>query len=152
MEFLAWTLLVLGIIGAVLPLLPGPLLSAVGLVIYAQSNTMDVERWCYLWAAIGVLFFVGDYLLPGVIAKRGGGSKAASRGATVGLLLGLITGPGMFVGAFAGAFIGEYITTKNTVNSLRSAGFATIGVTIGIMGKLIYTLSAIALVLILMYM
>ncbi len=152
MEYLAWTLLFLGILGAVLPLLPGPLLSAFGLVIYAQSNVLSVERWCYLWAAVGILFFIGDYLLPGLIAKRGGGSKAASRGATLGLLLGLITGPGMFVGAFAGAFIGEYSTTKNTVNSLRSALFATIGVTIGVIGKLIYTLSAIALVLILMYM
>ena len=151
MEFLAWTLLILGILGAVLPLLPGPLLSAVGLVIYAQSNAQDIQLWCYLWSGIGILFFLGDYLLPGLIAERGGSSKAASRGATVGLLLGLITGPGMFVGAFAGAFIGEYSTTRNTMNSLHSAVLATIGVIIGIIGKLVYTLSAIGLVLILMY-
>ena len=151
MEFLAWTLLILGILGAVLPLLPGPLLSSVGLVVYAQSNVQDIQLWCYLWSAMGILFFLGDYLLPGLIAERGGSSKVASRGATVGLLLGLITGPGMFFGAFAGAFIGEYSTTRNTMNSLHSALLATIGVIIGIIGKLIYALSAIALVLILMY-
>jgi len=106
-----------------------------------------IAVWIYLWAFVGLLFFLADYFLPGFIAKRGGGSKAASRGATIGLLLGLITGPGMFVGAFIGAFIGQYSSNSSISKSLRSALLATIGITLGIIGKLIYALSAVALVL-----
>lgn len=151
MEFLAWILLFSGVIGAVLPLLPGPLLSSVGLFLLAQSSALppDCMFWVYLWACVGILFFLADYLLPGFIAKRGGGSKAASRGATIGLLLGLITGPGMFIGAFIGAFVGQYSSNSTLNESLRSALLATLGIILGIMGKLIYTLSAIALVLLL---
>ena len=149
MVFLAWILLISGVIGAVLPLLPGPLLSAAGLILLAQSHSISADTgvYFYIWAFVGFLFFLADYLLPGFIAKRGGGSKAASRGATTGLLIGLVTGPGMFVGAFIGAFIGQYSTNKSIGNSLKSALLATFGIALGIIGKLIYTLSAVALVL-----
>ena len=149
MDFLVWILLILGVIGAVLPLLPGPLLSAAGMMLLTQSPSLsaDTEMYIYMWSFVGLLFFLADYCLPGYIAKRGGGSKAASKGATIGLLLGLITGPGMFVGAFIGAFIGQYSTNKSIGNSLKSALLATFGIALGIIGKLIYTLSAVALVL-----
>ena len=98
-------------------LTPGPLLSSVGLILFAQTNDLSQNAgfWLYLWAITGLLFFIGDYLLPGIITKRGGGSKEATRGATIGLLLGLITGPGMFIGAFVGAFIGQYRSNTNIV-------------------------------------
>lgn len=151
MDFIAWILLISGVIGAVLPLLPGPLLSAAGLILLAQSHTISADTgvYFYIWAFVGFLFFLADYLLPGFIAKRGGGSKAASRGATIGLLIGLVTGPGMFVGAFIGAFIGQYSSNNSVGKSLQSAFLATLGITLGIIGKLIYTLSAVALVLLL---
>ena len=101
----------------------------------------------YIWSFVGLLFFLADYFLPGYLAKRGGGSKAASKGATIGLLVGLITGPGMFVGAFIGAFIGQYSSNNSLGNSLKSALLATVGIALGTIGKLIYTLSAVALVL-----
>ena len=151
MELLAGIVLILGVVGAVLPLLPGPLLSALGLILFTQSSTLNVDSalGLYIWAFVGLLFFLGDYFLPGFVAKRGGGSKEASRGATIGLLMGLILGPGMFIGAFIGAFIGQYSSNGNISLSLRSALLATIGITLGIIGKLIYTLSAVALVLLL---
>jgi len=151
MESIAFILLIAGVIGSVLPLLPGPLLSSVGLILFAQTNDLsqNVGFWLYLWAITGLLFFIGDYLLPGIITKRGGGSKEATRGATIGLLLGLITGPGMFIGAFVGAFIGQYRSNTNIVKSLRSALLATLGIVLGIIGKLIYTVAAVALVLLL---
>ena len=152
MESIAFILLIVGVIGSVLPLLPGPLLSSVGLILFAQTNDLSQNAglWVYLWAITGLLFFIGDYLLPGIITKRGGGSKEATRGATIGLLLGLITGPGMFIGAFVGAFIGQYRSSNtNIVKSLRSALLATLGIVLGIIGKLIYTVAAVALVLLL---
>ena len=151
MDFLVWILLVLGVVGAVLPLLPGPLLSAAGLILLGQTHSLpaDSKVYFYIWSFVGLLFFLADYLLPGYIAKRGGGSKAASKGATIGLLVGIVTGPGMFVGAFIGAFIGQYSSNNSVGKSLQSALLATLGITLGIIGKLIYTLSAIALVLLL---
>ena len=151
MDFLVWILLVLGVVGAVLPLLPGPLLSAAGLILLAQTHSLPADSgvYFYIWSFVGLLFFLADYLLPGYIAKRGGGSKAASKGATIGLLVGIVTGPGMFVGAFIGAFIGQYSSNNSVGKSLQSALLATLGITLGIIGKLIYTLSAIALVLLL---
>jgi uncharacterized protein YqgC (DUF456 family) len=112
-----------------------------------HSLSADTGVYFYAWSFVGLLFFLADYLLPGYIAKRGGGSKAASKGATIGLLVGLITGPGMFVGAFIGAFIGQYSSNNSVGKSLQSAFLATLGITLGIIGKLIYTLSAVALVL-----
>jgi uncharacterized protein YqgC (DUF456 family) len=149
MDFLIWILLISGVIGAVLPLLPGPLLSAAGLILWTQSHSLsaDIAVYFYIWSFVGLLFFLADYFLPGYLAKRGGGSKAASKGATIGLLVGLITGPGMFVGAFIGAFIGQYSSNNSLGNSLKSALLATVGIALGTIGKLIYTLSAVALVL-----
>jgi uncharacterized protein YqgC (DUF456 family) len=149
MDFIAWILLISGIVGAVVPLLPGPLLTAAGLILLAQTHSLSADTgvYFYAWSFVGLLFFLADYLLPGYIAKRGGGSKAASKGATIGILVGLITGPGMFVGAFIGAFIGQYSSNNSVGKSLQSAFLATLGITLGIIGKLIYTLSAVALVL-----
>ena len=71
MESIAFILLIAGVIGSVLPLLPGPLLSSVGLILFAQTNDLSQNAgfWLYLWAITGLLFFIGDYLLPGIITK-----------------------------------------------------------------------------------
>jgi len=107
---LAFVLLVAGILGAFLPVLPGPSLSFVGLLVMKWSgygNFSPVFLW--IWAGITVAVTVMDYFLPSMMAKRFGGSRAAAIGSFLGLLVGIFLFPpwGMIIGPFLGAFVGE---------------------------------------------
>lgn len=122
----AIVLAVIGIVGGFLPLIPGPPLSAVALLmVFFSEKAADplVLAALVIWAIAAVLLTVMDYVLPGMLAKAAGGHKAAERGATIGLLVGLFLTPvGMVVGSFAGAFIGEFLTEgQGFAASLKAA-------------------------------
>ena len=110
-SILACLLAVVGIIGAVVPVLPGPLLSYSGLLCMAAASFSEVGAWTLcIWGAATVAVTVSDYLLPAYMAKRFGGSRLGAVGATVGAILGLIWMPvGILLGPFFGAVIGELI-------------------------------------------
>ncbi len=141
MEVAIVLLFIAGIAGAVLPVLPGPLLTAAALVV-AQVNQDAFEGMnLWLWAVLGVIVFVADYLLPSLFTKIGGGSKAASRGALIGLIVGLIT-PFFILSAFAGALIGELLHTGDVFKSIKAAVFAVMGLFTGMVMKLGYCIAA----------
>jgi uncharacterized protein YqgC (DUF456 family) len=50
MDFIAWILLISGIVGAVVPLLPGPLLTAAGLILLAQTHSLSADTGVYFYA------------------------------------------------------------------------------------------------------
>ncbi len=141
MEVAIVLLFVAGIVGAVLPVLPGPLLTAAALVLsqYYFESFEGMNLW--LWAIIGVVVFVADYLLPSLFTKMGGGSKAASRGALIGLVIGLVT-PFFILSAFVGALVGEMLHTGNVFKSLKAAVFAVMGLFTGMVMKLAYCIAA----------
>jgi uncharacterized protein YqgC (DUF456 family) len=148
MEILIWTLVVLGILGAVLPLLPGPLMSAAALTLALFTFDEVSTYWFLAWIMLGIMVFVSDYFLPGYMAKLGGASKYASRGANIGLILGLLFGPGFFIGAIMGAFAGEFLTNNNASKSFKSALYASLGVLSGITIKVLYTIGVLVILLI----
>ena len=140
MELLIIILFLTGIVGAVLPVLPGSLITAAALVAgMYEAESFTINTW--IWVIVGVAVFVADYFLPSILTKLGGGSKRAAIGAGIGLLVGLITGPFMIVGALLGAFIGEYIERKDAGQSLKSAFMAVLGLFTGIVIKLVYTIA-----------
>jgi len=115
---LAFILLVAGLLGAVIPVIPGPPLSFIGLLVFKWSgygNISPVTLW--IWAGIAVLITVMDYFLPSIMAKRFGGSRAASIGSMLGLLAGVfIFAPwGMIAGPFIGALAGEWIISRSNI-------------------------------------
>lgn len=118
-------LVILGIIGSVLPVLPGPMTGWIGLLLLFLTSTIPINYYL-----LGITFFVAllililDYIIPGIGAKKFGGSKKGANGATLGLIIGLLLPIplGFVIGAFAGAFIGELIhDPKDLKRAIKSA-------------------------------
>ena len=108
-------LLILGIIGSVIPILPGPILSYVAVLLY-HYFIASLDIYILIWMAI-VIFIISilDYILQIYGVKKIGGGKYAIRGSLLGVILGVILFPpfGILIGAFIGAFIGAKIENKN---------------------------------------
>ena len=87
---LAFVLCVIGIIGSVVPGLPGPPLSWVGLLCIYLSHRMGGEdmslTFLLIWLGITIIVTVLDYIVPSKVTKLAGGSKAGSRGAMIGMI------------------------------------------------------------------
>lgn len=114
---------VVGIIGCILPVIPGPPISWGGmLILYFWGHGTDSSgdpmstRLLLIWLAITVFVTVIDYIVPSILTKKSGGSTYASRGALAGLLIGLIFfGPlGIILGPMLGAFLCEIIFARKT--------------------------------------
>ena len=107
--------MILGIIGAFLPILPGPLTGWLGLLLLSFTSVVPKD-WTFLGItlAVAILVWILDYFIPAMGTKRFGGSKYGVYGTTIGLILGLLSPIpfGMLIGAFVGAFIGETVFDK----------------------------------------
>jgi len=135
MDPLAWLglgLVAAGVVGSVLPLVPGGLLSIAGVAVYWWS-TGYAEPSVFLVAAlvaVGVLATVVDYV-GGAIAARAGGASVLTTGVAVvvGLVLLLVAGPiGFLVGLAATVFAVEFLRNADAEAGLRVALYTTVGV------------------------
>lgn len=130
---LAALLIVTGIVGSVLPVLPGPPLAYAG-VLVAHFSGPDHRIWWPILVVLGIItlvILVLDYVMPSMGTKYFGGTKYGSWGSTIGLLVGVFTvwlGPwGIIIGPFLGAFIGELIYGQRTEDALRAATGSFLG-------------------------
>lgn len=130
-------LFVLGLLGTVIPLLPGAALIWVGMFVYGLLTGFEGLTFTfYLLQGLAVFLFWGvDYLATAMGTRYSGGSRAAIWGAVLGLLLGLIFmgPPGIIFGPFLGAFLGEMIIGKPPEKALRSS----LGSLVGLLGGLV---------------
>lgn len=121
--------LLTGIIGCVVPILPGPPISFAGLLLMHISDRIDFPH-SLLWIlfAVTVIVTIIDYIVPAWIVKKTKGSRYAKNGALIGSILGVFVFPpwGIIFGALAGAFIGELIYTNNITQASKS-GIAAFG-------------------------
>lgn len=121
---LAAFLMVLGIIGSFLPVLPGPLTSWFGLLIFHMTNAVPMN-WTFLTVTfiIAVGIWILDYIIPAMGTKRFGGSKYGIIGTSVGLVVGIIAPipGGIIIGPFFGALIGELINNATLDKALKAA-------------------------------
>ena len=85
--YLGIILMILGIIGCLVPVLPGPPLSFLGLIFLHLITIRSISHLPYLLllGIIAVVVTILDYIVPVWGTKRFGGSKYGTRGATVGL-------------------------------------------------------------------
>jgi len=120
-------LIILGIIGCLVPVLPGPPFSFIGLIFLHLSRFGHFSNTSLIiFGLIAVVITVLDYFVPVWGTKKFGGSKYGTRGATVGLIIGLFLGPmGMVIGPLIGAFVGEMIF-KDDINYALKAGFGSL--------------------------
>jgi uncharacterized protein len=120
-------LMVLGIIGCLVPVLPGPPFSFLGLILLHLTRFGHFSNTTLITlGSIAVVVTVLDYIVPIWGTKRFGGSKYGARGATVGLIIGLFLGPmGIILGPLIGAFVGEMIFRDDIAYAIK-AGFGSL--------------------------
>lgn len=123
---LAIVCVIVGMVGAVLPMLPGPPFSYAALWLMRWRDPSEVSSTA-LWitGVLMVVLLVADYLAPIWLTKKGGGSRQAERGATVGLIIGLFFGLwGLLLGPFLGAFVGELVAKSPLRKALKVASLS----------------------------
>ena len=128
-----------GIAGCILPLIPGPPLSYIALLLLLAVNDQTfAPRFLIIWLLITVIVTLLDYYVPVWGTKKFGGSRKGVWGATIGLVLGIFFFPpfGMIAGPFLGAFAGELIEGKDTRTALRSGFGSFLGFVAGTVMKL----------------
>jgi uncharacterized protein YqgC (DUF456 family) len=132
-------LLLAGIIGCFLPVMPGPPLAYLGLLIQQLKSTSPFStKFLVIFLLITIGITLLDYIIPVYGTKKFGGSKYGVWGSTLGLLIGLFFGPiGIIVGPFIGALIGELIATSDPAQALQAATGSFIGFLAGTFLKLV---------------
>ncbi|ALO14728.1 DUF456 domain-containing protein [Salinivirga cyanobacteriivorans] len=137
---LAALLLLIGLIGCILPVIPGPPISFVGLLVLEATEKVDFSNnLLLLMFALAAIVTVLDYIIPIWGTKKFGGTRAGVIGSTLGLIFGLIFFPpiGIIIGPFAGAVIGEMIQKDDFNNALKSGIGSFIGFLLGTGMKLV---------------
>jgi len=135
---LAITMMIVGIVGCLVPVLPGPPLSFIGLLILHFTDFAEFSiNMLIILGALAIIVAVFDYVVPIWGTKKFGGSKYGIRGATLGLIIGLFFGPpGIILGPFLGAIAGELIYKNNFNYAIRAGLGSLIGFMAGIGLKL----------------
>jgi len=120
-------LMLLGLIGCLAPVLPGPPLSFMGILLLHFSRFGDFSLTALIsFAIITAVVSVLDYVVPVWGTRRFGGSKYGTRGATIGLVIGIFLGPaGIIIGPFLGAVVGELLFKDDMKYALK-AGFGSL--------------------------
>ena len=154
-----WVLIavmVFGVIGAVVPALPGTSLIVIAILIWgAMQGFSSVSVALTVAIAVFLLSIGVDFLATFWGAQKAGASRWGQIGAIVGLFAGVLGllpalpfgGPilGLFLGPFLGAFVGEFLYQRNLKRALKAA----IGVVISaLVGNLIQGLLALATVMV----
>jgi|SRR6056297_1607917 len=124
---LGFLLMAVGILGCILPVIPGPPLSYGGLILLHLSDFANFSTTFLVgFALIAIVVTILDYFVPIWGTRRFGGTKYGSWGATIGVILGIFLFPplGIIILPFIGAVIGESIKGSDFNASLR-AGFGS---------------------------
>lgn len=132
-------MMLVGILGSILPLLPGPPLCFVALLIQQlRTEPPFTAKFLWIWVGITVVVTALDYIIPLYGTRKFGGSKYGIWGCTIGLVAGFWLGPlGIIIGPFAGAFIGEMIASNNSDHALKAAWGSFVGFLLGTLLKLV---------------
>jgi uncharacterized protein YqgC (DUF456 family) len=141
-------LIVAGLVGAIVPALPGIPLIFGGIWLIAG---VDGYRHVGLWWLLGI-GFVGagglavDLLAGALGAKRAGASRRAIWGALVGTVIGLFFGlPGLLLGPFLGGVLGELAAGNSVLRSTHVGMSAWMGLIFGTIIKLVSSVTMVAL-------
>lgn len=142
---LGFILVLLGVIGSFLPIIPGPPLSWVGLLLlYLTKAVPNDWTMIVIMGLIALAITALDYIIPAVGTKKFGGSKAGIWGTTIGLLVALffpVFGPlGIIIWPFIGAFVGELLNKSNQKTALKAAFGSFLGFITGTFLKFVVTI------------
>jgi len=144
----ALILIVAGVAGTVLPVLPGPVLVLGGMVLAACIDDFTrIPVWLLaILGALTALACVVDFAAAALGAKRAGASRYAIIGAAAGTIAGIVTGLwGLLFMPLVGAAIGEYLAQRDAYRAGK-VGLATwIGLLLGTVAKLAIVLAMVGI-------
>jgi hypothetical protein len=151
---LAIIALIVGFVGDVLPVIPGPAVTYLSLLLLHWTERFDYRNYEFLVIVflICVVITMLDYVVPAWGTKKFGGTKQGTWGSIIGLLvsviglpiLGISIGPfglfGLLAGPFFGAYFGEKIAKTPEKDAWRAALGSFIGFLAGTMMKITFTI------------
>lgn len=118
-------LLVAGLIGCIVPIIPGPPVAYLSLILISLAGSWALYApWLLiLFGLLAAAAAVSDSILPAAASKRAGAGKAGIWGSIIGMLAGTLFFPpfGTFIGAFLGALAGEVLTMREGSRPLKAA-------------------------------
>lgn len=135
MDILGWVLIavlfIVGMAGAIFPILPGVLAIYAALFVYGFFFSFEAFGfWFWLiQSTIVVAILVADYIVSAWGVKKFGGSRASVIGSTIGIIVGpfVIPAVGLLVGPFLGAWIGELLVGADIRQATRAGFGALVG-------------------------
>jgi uncharacterized protein YqgC (DUF456 family) len=145
---LAILLVVIGLVGTIVPALPGPILVFTGLLVaaWADGFTRIGVFTLIVLAVLTVAAYAVDFAASAVGVRRAGASTRAAVGAALGALAGIFFGlPGLILGPFVGALLGELTVRRNLPLAGRAGLAAWIGFVVGTAVKLALVFGMIGL-------
>ncbi len=117
-------LLITGLLGSFLPVLPGVPVSWLGLLLLHFTSAIPMNyTFLGITLVVTIVIFILQYTIPAYGTKKFGGSKYGMWGATIGLIVGIflpIPG-GILIGAFGGAFVGELLNKSSSQVAMKAA-------------------------------
>lgn len=135
---LGYALCILGIIGCIVPMLPGPWLAYAGILLPMLWG-INIPAW-QIWGgfALCIIVTILDYIVPAIGTAKFNGSKYGIWGCTIGTIIGLFFLPiGIIAGPFIGAVIGELYAGKKSDEALRAGLGSFFGFLAGTLIKVI---------------
>lgn len=123
---IGFLLMLIGILGSFLPVLPGPPVSWVGLLLLHATSVIPLN-WTFLGItlAIALVVLALDYIIPAMGTKKFGGTRAGVIGTTIGLVVALffpILGPfGIIIWPFVGALVAELLNKADKKTATKAA-------------------------------
>ena len=131
--------LVIGVIGCIVPMLPGTSVSYAGiLILYFSNLSQFTTTELVIWLLIVIALQIADYITPMLGSKYSGGTEYGNRGCIAGTILGLFFLPwGIILGPFFGAVIGEMLGGRDLNQALKSGFGSLVGFIFGTLAKIV---------------
>ncbi len=136
-------LILAGIAGCFLPVIPGPPLAYISLLLIQLTNSPPFTTSFLLWMAVGTAAItIMDYFIPPMATKKFGGSRYGVVGSFIGIFAGIIFFPpwGLLIFPFIGAYLGETFFGNDPKTAKRAAIGSALGILSGILVKLSFTI------------
>ncbi len=141
---LGFILMLTGIMGSILPVLPGTPVSWVGLLLLYLTSAVPFDWWFLgITLVIALVVFAMDYIIPAMGTRRFGGTRSGMIGTTLGLVVAIIFPVlgifGIVFWPFLGAFLGELVNKADQKSALKAAFGSFIGFLTGTFLKYVVT-------------
>lgn len=124
----AFLLSAVGIVGCIVPGIPGVVLGYAGLLCASFCSYSRIPAsLLWIWLGVTAAVTAADFVLPGCMTRLAGGTRAGVRGATVGMIVGFLCGGlvGVVLGPFVGAVAGELLHDRDASARAFRSGFGS---------------------------